>query len=196
MSYSDSPDWQEVVNVLAGPDMSDAPDWQSVVGGPGGVPIGGPPWMAHTLYGPSIPFNVEIVNGDTPLAIAPDEVTISFKVPASGNIYIVALFWGYMNPRAMVPYSIFIQFTDHNTGAPVSPLQQVISFGPTSSGEENFAGRLQYASSVLGLTPGDSPQWDLAGCAEGSDLVATFGADDGITGSNYFGYAEIFVYAG
>ena len=42
MTFTDSPDWQEVaVTVTATGDMPDAPDWQRTVVGPGGTPSGG-----------------------------------------------------------------------------------------------------------------------------------------------------------
>ena len=42
MTFTDSPDWEEVaVTVAAAGDMPDAPDWQRTVVGPAGAPIGG-----------------------------------------------------------------------------------------------------------------------------------------------------------
>jgi hypothetical protein len=37
----DAPDWDRIVNIVAGPALTDAPDWERIVVGPGGTGIGG-----------------------------------------------------------------------------------------------------------------------------------------------------------
>lgn len=83
MTFTDSPDWQEVVTtVSAAGAMPDAPDWQRTVVGPGAVPIGGG----------AFPATVETATNTTTTQLASNQTMVTL-VSAYGGAGWVLVTW-------------------------------------------------------------------------------------------------------
>ena len=54
MTFTDSPDWQEVAVAVSGGAMPDAPDWQRTMTGPGGGGVAGAGGSGFSFYPPSV----------------------------------------------------------------------------------------------------------------------------------------------
>jgi hypothetical protein len=164
-----------------------------------GAAPGVSPWLAHVSYGPVVGAGFSFTTGRIALSAA--HLTIPFTAPASGKVVVTVSAFLILAPplTAGDVFDLYLALLNHTDGTRAGPDEDMLgASAATAATYTTIDARVNYVASIGGLTAGDAHQYDLAGyyVGTGTPAVAELACDDGLTGANFYGPVEMFVYAG